>query len=107
MLQTYCLQHFIFECVQQQIFVSLYSLFFDLKVKVWLRNRYSLFFNLKVEVWLRNHYSLFTSLRYRAQALTPSVVPSAVSTVTMICITVFQNSLFFIRFYFFVNNNYF
>ena len=32
------------------------SLFFDLKVKVWLRNHYSLFFNLKVEVWLRNHY---------------------------------------------------
>ena len=34
------------------------------------------------------------SLRYIVQALTPSVVPSAVSTVTMICITVFQNSLF-------------
>ena len=40
--------------------------------------------------------SLFTSLRYMAQALTPSVVVSAVSTVTMICITVFQNSLFLI-----------
>ena len=65
-LQTYCLQHFVFECVQQQIFVPLYSLFFDLKVKVWLRNRYSLFFNLKVEVWLRNHYSLFTSLRSKS-----------------------------------------
>ena len=51
------------------------------------------------------HYSL--ACAQRAQALTPSVVPSAVSTVTMICITVFQNSLFFIRFYFFVNNNYF
>ena len=31
------------------------------------------------------------------QLVTPSVVVSAVSTVTMICITVFQNSLFFIR----------
>ena len=75
-LQTYCLQHFVFECVQQQIFVSLYSLFFDLKVKVWLRNRYSL---------LTIHYSLFVihyslACAQRAQALTPSVVPSAVST---------------------------
>ena len=32
---------------------------------------------------------------HRVQALTPSVVVSAVSTVTMTCITVFQNSLFF------------
>ena len=31
------------------------------------------------------------------QLVTPNVVVSAVSTVTMICITVFQNSLFFIK----------
>ena len=39
---------------------------------------------------------MFPSYSLYIQLVTPSDVISAVSTVTAICITVFQNSLFFI-----------
>ena len=43
-----------------------------------------------------SHHSFPGIISFYIQLVTPSVVVSAVSTATMICITVFQNSLFFI-----------
>ena len=42
------------------------------------------------------HHSFPGIISFYIQLVTPSVVVTAVNTATMICITVFQNSLFFI-----------